>query len=735
VADESNTPMNLSMYQALDDETLAALANKGLLRRAQKDLETNKPEALEERADALLFTMPGEGCTVTMPAAGPTKATCNCPADGVCRHILGAALFLRAQAQQAAPATPAEETPTQAENVPPPDALLELNEADLIAWAGRTPYRQTVEELVFGELEIMSETEGKTTRFRFPQYNIVVRWIAGTGLDGLICSCKRRPTCQHAVAAILFYQAQHGKSLPVPGKKALEAAAGTPRSREEVLESVQKTLADMVALGLGRLSKTTEGRFITLAISAHGVDLPALEYSLRGLSDHLSWHLTRDVRANTPQLLSAAARSYALAFALAHAQGIPPASLVGEHRLRYYDIGNLELVGVGAQQWRSRAGYVGLTLYFWDVAGRRWTSWTDARPTIHADVHFDPQRRYQHDEMWDSAPAPAIISRSRFRLSNVQRNRMGRLSGRTQCQALLSGPADLTSLNLEGAQFDDWSKLAEHIAASHASGLVKGSPLDTLVVVTPAEWGEPVYDQMRQALIRPVFDAAGRALPLTLPHAAEWAFAVDTLQSWDAKQWETWGVLGTAFITSEGLQLTPISLFNRATLPRPIQSSVLHLTLDSWKAPAPPTTPAPSATPATPEAPALPPEGGEEEEDAPEEEPAEEQEEMAATDNSAVSQLLRAASHELEQIAERGARASAPAAEEHLRVLAGRMRQIGLIACANALANLRARMEASRHQINPESEQIAHALLHSYYLLRLALEQLAVTEALARYQG
>ncbi len=722
--------MNLSMYQALDDETLAALANKGLLRRAQKDLETSTPELQEERADALLFSLPGENCVVTLPAAGPAKATCTCPADGCCRHILSAALFLRAQAQQA-PAEAALEAPAQAEAAPQPDDLLHLSEADLIAWATRPLYRQAVEELAFGELEITVETEGKTTRFRFPQYNIVVRWIAGAGavLDGVICSCKQQPTCLHAVAAILFYQAQHGKPLPVPEKKTLEAPS-PPRSREEVLESVQNTLAEMVALGLGRLSKTTEGRFTTLAVSAHGVKLYALNSALRSLSDHLSWHLSRDVRASTPQLLSAAARTYALAFALRHAQGVPPTALVGEARRHYYNIGNLELVGVGAAQWRSRAGYVGLTLYFWDVAGRRWTSWTDARPTIHANTRFDPQRRYQYDEMWNSAPAPAIISRSSFRLNNVQRNRQGQLSGRLDSQALISGPADLTSLHLEGAQFDDWYKLAEHVAAARASGLVKGYPLDTLVVITPAAWGEPVYDQMRQALVRPVFDAAGRSLPLALPHSADWPFAVDTLQTWNPAQWETWGVLGTAFITSEGLHVAPISLLNRSILPRPIQSQVLHLTLDPWKETAASSAPVPEAP-----ADAAPPEASEEDEDLPEDEPEDEdQEEDMGKNTSAVGQLLRAASHELEQMAERGARASSPAVEEQLRGQAGRLRQIGLSVCANALASVAARLEASRHQMTPETGQMAQALLHSYYTLRLALEQLAVTEALARYQ-
>ena len=725
--------MNLAVYQALDDDTLVALANKGMLRRAQKDLEAGPPALQEERADALILGFPGDGCAVTMPVAGPAKAACTCPAGKGCRHILTAALFLRAQAQQAPVSAQAEaDAASIVEAAQPPDELMQPGEADLIAWASRSIYRQAVDELAFGELEINIEAEGKATRFHFPQYNVVVRWLAGAGLEGMIssCKCSGRPACQHGVAAILTYQARHGKPLPASEKRTLEAAAGTPRSREEVLESVQKTLAEMIALGLGRLSKTTEGRLTTLAISAHGVDLPNLEYALRGLSDHLSWQLTRDVRASAEQLLVAAARVYALAFALAHAQGTPPAALVGEHRLRYFDIGTLALVGVGAQQWRSRAGYVGLTLYFWDVAGRRWTSWTDARPTIHADVRFNPQLRYQHDVMWDSAPTPAIISRGRFRLSNAQRNRLGRLSGRTACQALLSGPADLDSLSMESARFDDWHKLAEHIAAGHASGLVKSSPLDNLVLVTPAAWGEPVYDQLRQRLIRPVQDASGRVLPLVLPYSNEWAFAVDTLQTWNPAQWDTWGVLGSAFITSEGLSLAPISLLNRVSLPRPLQSPVLHLNLDAWKTPA---MPAPEHQIGS----SAPPTTSEEEADMLEmdleQEEETEPESAAWADNSAVGHLLRSASQELEQMAERGARASSPAAEEALQRIAGRLRQVGLSGCASAVAVVAASLASSRHQVQPETEQVARALLRGYYLLHLAQEQQAVAETLARF--
>ncbi len=724
--------MNLAVYKELTDETLAALANKGLLRRAQKDLEAAPPEKKEEQADALVLLFAGENVTVTLPSAGPAKATCTCPADTCCRHILAGSLWLRAKAQEA----PAEAAPAQAEEAAKPDELMQFTEANLVAWAGRTLYRQTADELAFGELEIEMETEGKNTLFRLPQYGQIVRALAGAGLDGVICSCKQRPTCKHAVAAVLFYQAQHGRPLPVSPEKLLAAKAGTPRTREEVLTSVEHTLAEMIALGLARLSKTTEGRFLTLAISAHGVDLPALSQSLRVLGSHLSWQIERDVRASTPQLLTAAARTYALAFALSHAQGAPTAALVGEHRSRYYDIGNLELVGVGAEQWRTRSGYAGLSLYFWDVAARRWASWSDVRPTIHANVYFNPQSRYLYEEMWDGAPAPAQVSRSQLRLSRAQRNKQGRLSSREKSQAFVTSAADLSALALDAVRYDDWAKLAERIAATRASGLGESAPLDNLIIITPVAWEEAMYDQMTQTLIRPVRDAAGRLLPLALPHNPDWAFAVDTLQGWNPEQYETWGILGSAYISGNGLELRPISLLNRKTLPRPINSPVLHLTLDSLQTskPVTPATPAPAAPAATQPAPASS-EAAEELGEEAEEEALAEEEGLVAGGHSVVGQLLRAASAELEQLAERGARASSPALEGRLRDLAERLRQVGFATCAAALTTVARHLEASRHQIAPETEQIALALLRAYYLLRLALEQSAVTEALAVYRA
>lgn len=110
-----------------------------------------------------------------------------------------------------------------------------------------------------------------------------------------------------------------------------------------------------------------------------------------------------------------------------------------------------------------------------------------------------------------------------------------------------------------------------------------------------------------------------------------------------------------------------------------------------------------------------------------------EQESAAWSSNSAMGHLLRSASQELEQMAERGARASSPNAEEVLQRLASRLHQIGLSGGDSAVGRIAVRLASSQHQVQPETEQIAYALLRGYYLLYLALEQEAVAETLARF--
>ena len=266
---------------AFDDDALAALANKGLVRRARKDLETSQPKIIESAPKTRLRLEVGDALVeIAMPVA---QSRCGCPAGGICRHILAALIFLK----ESTPAAPEPEEGDEATSAGPLDIsdgggpsvaseLLAIDDRAIEQWAGKALVSRVSKALAQG-LPVEFEEAGQVIA-RLPSRNIICRWMPGGGLDGMLCSCHAQQVCEHRVAAVLAFQVARGtRSLDPMGDLAKSASAGAARSREEVLASVGAVVSEMVSLGLSRLSRASAQRLQTLAVSAHGVDLPRLE--------------------------------------------------------------------------------------------------------------------------------------------------------------------------------------------------------------------------------------------------------------------------------------------------------------------------------------------------------------------------------------------------------------------------------------------------------------------------
>ncbi|MCC7248519.1 MAG: SWIM zinc finger family protein, partial [Lysobacter sp.] len=245
-----------------------ALGNRGLLRRAYKDLETHAAEietAAEGTADIVQVRVAGH--TVRFDARGPAQAQCGCPAAGVCQHILAAAIALQRSADAAvdpraafadasahAPVDQdaqsidriAEETGEKAnqklsdkthENVaeatnaiasnaaaanddaplaPLHAALLAFDAAALRKHAGKAGYRwawQYVQDLD-PERGVIIDGE-KHVRIAFAHPRIGFRYMGG-GLDALIADAQPSQIEKYRVAAVLAYRRAYGATIEAP---------------------------------------------------------------------------------------------------------------------------------------------------------------------------------------------------------------------------------------------------------------------------------------------------------------------------------------------------------------------------------------------------------------------------------------------------------------------------------------------------------------------------------------
>ncbi|MET0423530.1 MAG: hypothetical protein ABW046_06625, partial [Actinoplanes sp.] len=73
---------------ALTPGTLAELTNRGLVKRAVRELEREAPELSEDAGGVVRAVFP-DGTITELPPGGLEAGKCGCGALGVCRHVVG----------------------------------------------------------------------------------------------------------------------------------------------------------------------------------------------------------------------------------------------------------------------------------------------------------------------------------------------------------------------------------------------------------------------------------------------------------------------------------------------------------------------------------------------------------------------------------------------------------------------------------------------------------------------
>src|SRR5215469_8645281 len=167
-----------ALVAGFDDASWEALASKGLLRRARKDMEKGVCVEVGEQIGEML-QLKVQAFTVSMPASGPAKATCSCPAPGVCQHILIAGLFLQSltlsNGEKAVLCSP--------ETVR--DEISFFTPERLKAWAGASDYRAGISVLEKNALAAVIEY-GDSVLIRLMPSSVEARYVPGGGLDGMV---------------------------------------------------------------------------------------------------------------------------------------------------------------------------------------------------------------------------------------------------------------------------------------------------------------------------------------------------------------------------------------------------------------------------------------------------------------------------------------------------------------------------------------------------------------------
>ena len=586
------------LLDSFDETGLIALANKGIVRRATKDWQAGGISAEETDEDVVVF---GPDWTVTMPPEGPSQATDDTKASGVTRQIIAATMFLRdtwqieaapieSESEEASPGEPASEV-----GDPPPeaatstknieamrDALQEISLESLEKWSGKGRLREAVQR-VDSAATIETEHSAACLTVRFVEHEIECRFFPPAGkaadrklLDGTLCTAPKSQQLLWVTAGVLALQKLAGKTIESPDAVAPADASGAPRDRGEVLAATRDLLEGMVATGLAHPSGRMVERLLTLSVSATGVHLPKLARQLRGLADDIDLTLARDAKSDSARVADRVTMTHSLVRALAASGDRPPIELAGRHRTEYTAAGDLHLTGVGAWPWRTGSGFVGLTILFWEENSKRFLPWSASRPEDGPQA-FRPREAYLVESVWSGGGALTTLSRHQFTLKDARVNPLGRLSGSQNSSVEQAEPTQFESVDFGERLFRSWQTLSEYALTTYPMGLAETAPLDQIVVLEPASWGERTFDELHQRFLWPIIDADDCSLALSVPWSGMTENSIEFLEATKPDRDRLRAVVARVSVSPAGLLVEPVSLLSDGT---PQKDFVLNQAFD-----------------------------------------------------------------------------------------------------------------------------------------------------------
>ncbi len=212
---------------ALTPEALAALANVGLVKRAQRELDQGKGPRLEESADGTVTGHFDDGVVTRLPPNTTLRdCLCTCVASGVCRHRVAVALAYRTFASAPTSITTAE--------VPLAAPLVGVSPADIDdAALERLLPKRTLEDAraiarrgMVIEVVQAAGNEPPTARLAA----CTVRFFVPNDPAYARCDCAAGQGCVHVALAVWAFRAGDAARPDADGRSATDARAAS-RSR------------------------------------------------------------------------------------------------------------------------------------------------------------------------------------------------------------------------------------------------------------------------------------------------------------------------------------------------------------------------------------------------------------------------------------------------------------------------------------------------------------------------
>lgn len=439
---------------------LVTLANKGLYKRALKDLETTGQVELAVTGDHLQVQL--DEITVSLNP-NISQSTCSCPSKTVCKHILMgilvaadyAAKEVEEKTEEAATEENRQEavseTVSRQSSADDWEELKKVDLAQLRKQAGKKLFEDTLRLIQDGWTADFIESDMLEATINTE--NITVYFPKDDSLNRSVCKCGESGLCKHKLIAILSYLSSQDILSSESDGNQPELSLLTEETID-VLRGTSRFITGIFEKGLIGCGENEAETAIQYSIRLETCGIGNLARLFRSLSSDIENMLAKHVGFQPLTTFATLSRLHnTLRLILRNTQNNEMLSkLIEGTRSDYYTTPIGHFTGLGAYPWQTRSGYFGITAYFFYHEKQSICTLTSSMADYyeHTQTLVTPEnmrRQLEIQSFWGSNISLARLSTSTLTLRNFKMNRQNRLSSSSQTQCEIDDKVTISSLD------------------------------------------------------------------------------------------------------------------------------------------------------------------------------------------------------------------------------------------------------------------------------------------------
>lgn len=549
---------------AADDDYLTGLSNKGILKRAYKDLESSEISAAYMDGSAYI-TIGKEKCVISVPIA---ESQCTCPSRTVCRHIITSVLWLKQNLkadennEENKEETTEKTNPKNNEETKTQKSLDEILSSVSLKTIQKSMkkryYNSFIEKAKLGFFPRLEEMSVVTAEF--PEDGTIVKLLSP--LEYSACTCHSKDFCRHKAAAVLAWQIKH-KIIDISELKT-ESETTSKIDVEDIHDTAKYTLRflyDLLSDGLVRASENIAEQAESTAVLCHNSRLADSERTMREIGSRLSAYIDHSPEFNADMLFSLIIENISRLKKIINENDSQNLEMmIGEFKSKYSVSDTIEILPIAQRYFSSASGYEGNIYYFLNKSENtenRFLSYSNIRPTF-----YEARRGYNPNQaLWGLYGGISEISKSELRLT-LPKLSGGKISSSSETKAEIICPADINQDAVKNLIYTDYSKLVSE-TFSHQSKTEN----DTLVFLGVKKYVSGFSDEITQTHTITVEDIFGHHLSVKMRYKAEnktfFELFVKTGEYMKKHFLKDYVIFGNAYIEEGKCCIYPIAVFDK----------------------------------------------------------------------------------------------------------------------------------------------------------------------------